>query len=84
VRLRFKPLGDCAEYVKYKPTTLNMNLPPSKTAANKQIPGLYASQEISFWLCKQPEEVQRTCASRNDTRQQDVDTFRGKAQPQPC
>lgn len=82
MRQGVKPLGDPAEHVKHEPTALNTNSPSSRITAHKQIPGPHASQEIRWWLCKQPAKVQRTCASRNDTKEQDPGTFRGKAQPQ--
>lgn len=72
-------LADPAEHVKHKPTALSTNSPPSRITAHKQMPGPHASQEIHSCLCKQPAKVQRTCASRNGTKEQDPGTFRGKA-----
>lgn len=68
--------------VKHNPTALNTNSPPCRITAHTQIPGTRASQEIHSWLCKQPAKVQRTCASRNDSQEQDPGTFREKTQPQ--
>lgn len=68
MRQGVKPLGDPAEHVKHEPRALSTS----------SAPGPHASQETRSWLCKQPAKVQGTCASRNDTKEQDPGTCRGK------